>query len=50
MQLPFDDAPPVQSPPARPWSVSELTSRLKSLVEGAFDRVLVEGEISNCRL
>lgn len=49
MQLPFDDAPPVQRPPDRPWSVSELTARLKSLVEGAFDRVLVEGEISNCR-
>jgi exodeoxyribonuclease VII large subunit len=49
MQLPFDDAPAIQEPPDRPWSVSELTSRLKTLVESRFDGVRVEGEISNCR-
>ena len=33
----------------RALSVSELTARLKTLVEGAFVEVLVEGEISNFR-
>jgi exodeoxyribonuclease VII large subunit len=33
----------------RPLSVSELTAGLRSIVEGAFTSVLVEGEISNCR-
>ena len=41
--LPFDDdlAPPL--------SVSELTAGLKELVERAFSRVFVEGEVSNCK-
>jgi exodeoxyribonuclease VII large subunit len=41
--LPFDDdlAPPL--------SVSELTADLKQVVERAFGRVFVEGEISNCK-
>jgi exodeoxyribonuclease VII large subunit len=47
LDLPFDDTPP--SRPARPLSVSELTARLKAVVEGAFGIVTVEGEISNCR-
>jgi exodeoxyribonuclease VII large subunit len=45
--LPFDD---VEPPAARgPISVSELTSRLKQLIEGGFASLAVEGEISNCR-
>lgn len=46
--LPFDND---DVPGARraPLSVSELTSQLKHLVEGAFSSVAVEGEISNCR-
>ncbi len=44
--LPFDDHS-TSAPP--PWSVSELTTRLKSLVESRFGAVHVEGEISNCR-
>ena len=31
------------------FSVSELTSAIKGILEGAFPRVVVEGEISNCR-
>ncbi|MEZ5318218.1 MAG: exodeoxyribonuclease VII large subunit [Vicinamibacterales bacterium] len=47
LPLPFDDEP--AAPDRGPWSVSELTARLKALVEGTFTRVVVEGEISNCR-
>ena len=46
LDLPFDDTPGREP---RALSVTELTSRLKSLVEGGFAAVLVEGEISNCR-
>jgi exodeoxyribonuclease VII large subunit len=42
-ELPFDDRPEA------PLTVSALTARLKSLVESAFARVDVEGEVSNCR-
>src|SRR5262245_27840036 len=45
--LPFDDDVP--RPVKRPFSVSELTARLKATVEGAFGSVAVEGEISNCK-
>jgi exodeoxyribonuclease VII large subunit len=45
--LPFDDLPSAAPPP--PLSVSEVTARLKALVEGRFGAVHVEGEISNCR-
>lgn len=31
------------------WSVSELTTAIKSTLEGEFPSVTVEGEISNCR-
>jgi exodeoxyribonuclease VII large subunit len=41
--LPFDDDR------AAPLSVSELTADLKQVVEQTFGRVLVEGEISNCK-
>jgi exodeoxyribonuclease VII large subunit len=41
--LPFDDDH------ARPLSVSELTSELKTLVEQTFGRIVVEGEVSNCK-
>jgi exodeoxyribonuclease VII large subunit len=41
--LPFEDDRAV------PLSVSELTADLKQVVEQAFGRVLVEGEISNCK-
>jgi exodeoxyribonuclease VII large subunit len=41
--LPFEDDRAV------PVSVSELTADLKQVVERAFGRVLVEGEISNCK-
>jgi exodeoxyribonuclease VII large subunit len=45
--LPFDDDVP--RPLKRTWTVSELTTRLKATVEGAFGSVAVEGEISNCK-
>ena len=32
-----------------PLSVSELSAQLKQTIEGRFSRVLVEGEVSNCR-
>ena len=56
--LPFDDqdqygdegvpAPP-RTLPDVPLSVSELSAQLKHTIEGRFNRVLVEGEVSNCR-
>ncbi len=39
--------PHVESP-QRPLSVSELTGRIKDLLEGTFPQVWVTGEISNC--
>ena len=50
--LPFDHAPddvPAAPPSRAPLTVSELSARLKATVELAFQGVLVEGEISNCR-
>jgi len=44
LDLPFDEAGD-----DRPISVSALTSRIKALIEPGFDRVAVEGEVSNCR-
>ena len=47
LDLPFEDEP---DPPRRvPWSVSELSARLKGVVEDAFTGVAVQGEISNCK-
>jgi len=50
--LPFDDDEPEAPPgaPRGPLSVSELTARLKTVVEGGFRGVAVEGEISNCKM
>jgi exodeoxyribonuclease VII large subunit len=41
--LPFDE------PRAAPLSVSALTGSIRDILERAFGRVLVEGEVSNCR-
>jgi exodeoxyribonuclease VII large subunit len=45
LPLSFEDRPAA----GRPWSVSDLTARLKAIVEGTLGVVAVEGEISNCR-
>ncbi len=37
-------------PERRIWKVSEITARIRSLLEGALTDVSVEGEISNCRV
>src|SRR5438067_12846561 len=44
--LPFGEE---AAPDRGPLSVSELSARLKALVERGFGSVLVEGEISNCK-
>ena len=52
LELPFDDLPepdPRPAAPARPYSVREISARLKALVEGALTGVAVEGELSNCK-
>lgn len=46
LDLPFDDEP---SPRSATLSVSELSSRLKQLVERGFAALAVLGEISNCK-
>ncbi|OFZ22391.1 MAG: hypothetical protein A2X94_00065 [Bdellovibrionales bacterium GWB1_55_8] len=33
----------------RPWTVSEITAKIRGVVEPAFQQVWVQGEISNCR-
>src|SRR5579863_8681758 len=49
-RLPFEEArPPAPSPAARPYTVSALTTRLKSLIELQIGSIAVVGEISNCR-
>jgi exodeoxyribonuclease VII large subunit len=45
--LPFDE--PAARPGREPLTVSELTARLRDLVERGFGMIGVEGEISNCR-
>lgn len=48
--LPFDE-PGAPAPPARTvLTVSELSAALRTLVEGAFVTVWVEGELSNARV
>ncbi|HVD92573.1 MAG TPA: exodeoxyribonuclease VII large subunit [Vicinamibacterales bacterium] len=54
---PFEDEPPPEEPPAPPlakrrtvYTVSELTSGIRALIEGAFAEVWIEGEISNCKV
>ncbi len=44
--LPFDD--PMEDAPG-PLSVGDLTARLKTLIEGGFSTVEVEGQVSNHR-
>jgi exodeoxyribonuclease VII large subunit len=49
---PDEAPPPVQPAPAarRALSVTELTIRLRDLLESEFFEVWVEGELSNCRI
>lgn len=35
--------------PTRPWSVSELTQKIRSVLEGGFSKIWLKGEISNFR-
>ena len=44
-----DPAPP-QPPARRIYTVSELTSGIRALIENAFGEVWIEGEISNCKV
>ena len=57
--LPFEEPPPEPEPaasapvvpePRRVLSVSELTGRIRTLLEERFFEVWVEGELSNCRV
>ena len=61
--LPFEEPEPEPAPPARPvapsppipaprrvLSVSELTGRIRGLLEEAFVEIWVEGELSNCKV
>jgi exodeoxyribonuclease VII large subunit len=49
--LPFDGAPPPGRRPARQIvTVTELTNRIRVLLESTHGQVWVEGEIANCRL
>jgi exodeoxyribonuclease VII large subunit len=61
--LPFEEPPPEDRGPERPapqespiseprrvLSVSELTGRIRTLLEERFIEIWVEGELSNCRL
>ncbi len=45
-------APDAETPSTRRriFTVSEITSRIRILLEGALDEVWIEGELSNCRL
>lgn len=36
-------------PERKIWKVSELTGQIRALLEGAFDDLWIEGEVSNCR-
>ena len=47
--LPFDAAPRGRRPARRVVTVSELTARIRTLLESAHAGVWVEGEIANCR-
>jgi len=51
MQLSFDlSTPPLAKNPAPEiWSVKEVTTRIKRLLEGSFRQLWVQGEISNLR-
>ena len=47
--LPFDAPPPGRRAARRVVTVSELTGRIRTLLESAHASVWVEGEIANCR-
>ncbi|HSG01804.1 MAG TPA: exodeoxyribonuclease VII large subunit, partial [Vicinamibacterales bacterium] len=47
LELPFDE--PSDEGPSPPLSVSQLTAKLKTVVEHSFQAIAVEGEVSNCR-
>jgi exodeoxyribonuclease VII large subunit len=51
---PFEEDDPTPAPPPPPvrrvYSVSELTSGLRALLETTFGEVWIEGEISNCKV
>ena len=48
--LPFDAAPPGRRPARQIVTVTELTNRIRVLLESTHGQVWVEGEIANCRL
>ncbi len=48
--LPFDAGPPGRRPTRQIVTVTELTSRIRVLLESTHGQVWVEGEIANCRL
>jgi exodeoxyribonuclease VII large subunit len=45
-----EPVPPPAAPVRRIYTVSELTSGIRALVENAFGDVWIEGEISNCKV
>ena len=47
--LPFDAAPPGRRPTRQIVTVTELTDRIRNLLESTYGHVWVEGEIANCR-
>ena len=47
--LPFDAAPPGRRAERRIVTVSELTGRIRTLLESTHGHVWVEGELANCR-
>jgi len=49
LSLPFDETPRPQRPSRRVVTVSELTRKIRSLLETAHDQVWIEGELANCR-
>ena len=49
LSLPFDEPSRPRRPPRRVVTVSELTRKIRSLLETAHDQVWVEGELANCR-
>ena len=47
--LPFDADPPVRRTARQIVTVTELTNRIRTLLESAHGHVWVEGELANCR-
>ena len=51
--VPFEDEPGDEAappPPPRALTVSQVTAGIRRLLENAYDDLLVEGELSNCRV